>query len=288
LNNILTIDVEEYYHVGGPGEGPSVREVRAMGSRVGADVDRTLRLLSRRAATATFFVLGEVALAHPELIARIEREGHEIGSHGFRHVPVDRLSPEAFGEDLDRSLEVLGGLARRRPRGYRAPIWSIGRATWGLDLLIERGFMYDSSFAPVPPLGAAGLPYRPGRLVRERGSILELPPLTARAGPWRYPVGFALGLRLAPLSLISRAIARDNAQGQPAIIAFHPWELDPDPPVMRLPVGLGLAHGFGLERMPSRLDALLRAHRFTAARDVLPSLAPLAEGAERPVREAAA
>ena len=133
---------------------------------------------------------------------------------------------------------------------------------------------YDSSFAPVPPLGPAGLAHHAIVLRREGGEILELPPLTGRAGPWRFPLGFALGLRLMPPRLLARAIAAENAQGRPAVLACHPWELDPDPPALRLDPWLGVAHGFGLERLRPKLETILREFRFGAVRDLHSSRPP--------------
>ena len=280
MRNILTIDVEEYYHVGRPGEGPDACERARLASRVEADIDRVLELLEARSAKATFFVLGETARDHPDAIARVAAAGHEIASHGYHHLPVDTLTPEAFGVDIDRSIDVLAACAGRRPAGYRAPIWSLSRAAWGLDALIERGFRYDSSFAPVPPLGDASLPARPVVLRRGAGSILELPPLSARLGRWRYPVGFAMGLRLLPEGVIHRAIERENREGRPAIVAMHPWELDPDPPALRLAPSLALAHGFGLERLADRIGRLLSALPFDSVEAAISPGAPWARAHE--------
>ena len=266
--NLLTIDVEEYYHVGRPGEGPDGEERRRLPSRVEEDVSRVLDLLDRRRTRATFFVLGESALAHPGAVRSIAAAGHEVASHGFQHIPVDALERSAFESDLDRSLEILTSIAGARPAGYRAPIWSLHRATWGLDALVSRGFAYDSSAAPVPPLGTAGLPHRISVLpAAAGGGLLEIPPLTGRFGPWRYPVGFALGLRSLPARFIRRAVELENRAGFPALLAFHTWELDPDPPVLRLSPSLALAHGFGLQGLGAKLDHLLGSLELSPVRE---------------------
>jgi polysaccharide deacetylase family protein (PEP-CTERM system associated) len=264
LRNYLTIDVEEYFHVGRPGEGPAEPPGGAgrgrhppLPGRAEEDVERVLRLLDRRAVRATFFVLGETAAAHPRLVRRIAAAGHEIASHGYRHVPIDLLGREAFEDDLDRAIEVLGSITGARPAGYRAPIWSLGRAGWGLETIASRGFVYDSSAAAVPSLGSAGLPHRASLVATRRGDLLEVPPLSRRFGRWRYPVGFALGLRALPIAAIRRAIAAENRAGFPALVAFHSWELDPDPPALRLRPSLALAHGFGLEKLGARIERLL-------------------------------
>lgn len=276
LHNILTIDVEEYYHVGRPGEGPGPEETRFLPSRVAADVERVLDLLAARGVVATFFVLGEVARAHPRVVSRIAEAGHEIASHGFHHLPVEGMTVERFGSDLDRSIAVLSEAAGVRPRGYRSPLWSLARAPWSLDrglsALAARGFVYDSSLVPVPIVGRTDLAPWARRIgVEPGGSLAELPPLTGRFGPWRFPLGFGLGLRFLPLRTLVRAIAAENRAGRPAVVAFHPWELDPDPPAMRLPTPLAVAHELGLEKLRPRLERLLGEVPFGAVgEDPLP------------------
>ena len=222
---------------------------------------------------ATFFVLGEVARTRPALVRRIAGSGHEVACHGFRHIPVDLLSLEAFTADLDLAIEALRAASGAPPIGYRAPLWSLSRASWreagGTDALIARGFVYDSSLVPVPPLGTAELPAGPANLRGSRGTIPELPPLTGRFGPWRFPLGFGLGLRFWPVSLLIERVAAENEAGRPVLLAFHPWELDPDPPALRLRPLLAVAHGFGLDKLRPRLEALLEHVALGTIRDGL-------------------
>jgi peptidoglycan/xylan/chitin deacetylase (PgdA/CDA1 family) len=86
-----------------------------------------LDALAGAGATATFFVLGPRAAAHPGLVRRIVAEGHEVGVHAHEHVRhTDRDA--ADGEaDLDRALGVLAGLDVR-PRLWRTP-WGV-EAPW--------------------------------------------------------------------------------------------------------------------------------------------------------------
>ncbi|WP_051086018.1 polysaccharide deacetylase family protein [Actinomycetospora chiangmaiensis] len=66
-----------------------------------------LDVLRRHGAHATFFLIGERAAAHPELVARIAREGHEIGNHTWRDRPTWRLGPDEFRDDLRATQRVL-------------------------------------------------------------------------------------------------------------------------------------------------------------------------------------
>lgn len=66
-----------------------------------------LEVLRRRGARATFFLIGGRAAAHPELVARIAAEGHEIGNHTWRDEPTWRLGLEEFRDSLRATRRVL-------------------------------------------------------------------------------------------------------------------------------------------------------------------------------------
>lgn len=87
------------------------------------DTPRLLDLLDREGARATFFVVGERAARHPELIAAILRRGHEIGHHTHTH-PAGTFwcaSRSRLAHELDAPLEVLSQLGVR-PTRFRAPV----------------------------------------------------------------------------------------------------------------------------------------------------------------------
>lgn len=80
------------------------------------------RALAKRRARATFFVIGEKAAAHPDVIRELRDAGHEIGVHGHR---VDRflgfrLLP-AVREDFRRSVETVERITGERPTLFRPP-----------------------------------------------------------------------------------------------------------------------------------------------------------------------
>lgn len=71
-----------------------------------------LDILDRFEATAGFFLCGDRAERHPDLVDAIAARGHAIYSHGYAHHRMDQLSPDAFVADLVRTEAVL---ARFRP-----------------------------------------------------------------------------------------------------------------------------------------------------------------------------
>ncbi|MDR2548928.1 MAG: polysaccharide deacetylase family protein [Desulfobulbus sp.] len=81
-----------------------------------------LELLARYRLPATFFVVGEQAAAHPELIAAILAQGHSIGNHSYRHDHLLMLrSCEILEADIRRTQDVLARTGMR-PLFFRPPI----------------------------------------------------------------------------------------------------------------------------------------------------------------------
>jgi len=81
-----------------------------------------LELLARHRLPATFFVVGEHAAAHPELIGAILAQGHTIGNHSFRHDYLLMLRDcNALEADIRHTQEVLAGMGIR-PLLFRPPI----------------------------------------------------------------------------------------------------------------------------------------------------------------------
>ena len=141
--NALTIDLEDW--------AQSVVDPRlAITSRVVDNVWRLLDLLDGRGVRATFFALGRVCEQFEMLLPRIASAGHEIGSHGYGHELVYRLTPEEFAEDVGRSVGIIQAQTGIIPIGYRAPGFSITRASlWAGPVLARLGFAYDSSIFPI-------------------------------------------------------------------------------------------------------------------------------------------
>jgi peptidoglycan/xylan/chitin deacetylase (PgdA/CDA1 family) len=89
---------------------------------------RTLELLDRLGMRATFFVLGSLATAQPELVAEIRRRGHGIGLHGDRHQHHLLRTPGWIRRDTAAAVCALEGLGVR-PRWYRPPYGQLTATT---------------------------------------------------------------------------------------------------------------------------------------------------------------
>ena len=106
-------------------------------------VPRILRLLERHRLRGTFFVPGFTAERYPSVVEQIVEGGHEVAHHGYLHESTVGMDRETEERVMDRGLEALGKVAGVRPLGYRAPMWELNHRTPAL--LIDRGFLYDSS-----------------------------------------------------------------------------------------------------------------------------------------------
>jgi len=111
------------------------------GARVG--VPLVLHALRRFDIKATFFVPGWVAEHHPDVIAAILDQGHEIAHHGYLHEPVPDLNEAEERRVLERGIEALRRVTGQAPLGYRSPSWELTPRT--LRLLAEYGFRYSSN-----------------------------------------------------------------------------------------------------------------------------------------------
>jgi peptidoglycan/xylan/chitin deacetylase (PgdA/CDA1 family) len=77
-----------------------------------------LAILARHEARATFFLIGDLAVRFPHVVADIRRGGHEVGNHSFGLRSMWRVPDEEFAADVLRTEQVLGLTA---PKLYRPP-----------------------------------------------------------------------------------------------------------------------------------------------------------------------
>jgi polysaccharide deacetylase family protein (PEP-CTERM system associated) len=269
--NIFTVDLEEWFHIcasGNPALEPDNWD--RLPSRAEPTTRRLLDILDRAGIRATFFVVGWLAERRPDLIARVRDAGHEIGSHGYIHRKVYDLGAERFRRDLRDGLRVLTSLGVNEVGCFRAPEWSINeRSPWALDILAAEGLKVDASMAPVRIVGDEGYPRYPHIRRTAGGPITEVPPLVADRFRQVMPMGWGWGLRMSSPGRILRTIESVNRAGRPAVLTVHPWELDPEPPRVRLPARLWFAHYFRLSGFGSRLNDVLSGASFGGIGDFL-------------------
>jgi polysaccharide deacetylase family protein (PEP-CTERM system associated) len=279
LPNVLSVDVEEYFHVEALSGLVARKDWSSLPSRVEQSTQRVLDLFAARGAKATFFTLGWVARRHPKLIRRIVSEGHELASHGENHRMITAMTTREFRQDIRDAKAILEDVSGAEVIGYRAPTFSVVRETlWALDELREAGYRYDSSIYPIvhDRYGIADAPRRPHRIEQGPGkAMIELPMTTARILGRNVPAGGGGYLRLLPMAYNQWVLEKAETEG-PFVVYFHPWEIDPEQPRFELH-GIARARAYaGLGGMEQRLRALLDRYPFGPARKVLEVLGLLA------------
>ncbi len=84
--------------------------------------------LKERGVKATFFVTGEHAWLHPDLILRMKEEGHLVGNHTYSHVQLRRDNREDFVEELKKTNQILAEITGEEVTYCRPPYGSWDRA----------------------------------------------------------------------------------------------------------------------------------------------------------------
>jgi polysaccharide deacetylase family protein (PEP-CTERM system associated) len=237
LNCILSIDVEDWFHILDLRSGPSFSDWENLPSRVESNFLRLLDILDEYGTKTTCFFLGWIAERHPSLVRAAQAHGHEIACHGYAHVLVSKASRETFASDAARAKRVLEDISGVEVSGYRAAGFSVlDRNHWFFDELARAGFRYDSSVFPARSShgGIASAPRHPFMI--ESSGIREFP--VSVAGPAVAPMCFFGGgyLRLFPYRVIAAMGRRVLADGRPVVVYVHPREIDPAQPRLRMPL----------------------------------------------------
>jgi polysaccharide deacetylase family protein (PEP-CTERM system associated) len=270
--NGLSVDVEDWFQVGAFEDVIERGAWDSLDDRVDRNVREILDLFDEARASATFFTLGWVAQRHGGLLREVAERGHEIASHGWDHARVHTMTRAQFAEDIRRARAVIEDAAGVRVTGYRAPSFSIDQRTpWAFAELVEQGYAYSSSVAPVqhdhygwadaPRFAFKPLPW---------ADLVEIPVTTAMFAGRRLAAGGGGFFRVLPYAFSRWAIRQVNrVDERPAIFYFHPWEIDPGQPrVAGAPLKSRLRHYSRLEGMADKLRLLI--HEFAFGRmDVL-------------------
>lgn len=277
--NGLSVDIEDWFQVGAFERTISRRDWDGLEHRFVDNTERVLALFDRAGVKGTFFTLGWIAERAPALIRRVAEAGHEIASHGYDHKRVFTLTPSEFAADLDRARKILEDVSGVAVSGYRAPSFSIDpRCPWAHIVLAEQGYAYSSSVAPVVH-DHYGWPESPRFAWKplSNSDLVELPVTTAKLAGRTLAAGGGGFFRLLPYGFSKWAVHQVNEAGQPAILYFHPWEIDPGQPrVAGAPLRSRLRHYSRLSAMEGKLERLLGDFRWGRIDALVPGLTAVA------------
>ncbi len=271
----LSIDVEDYYQII---YQDYFRKKEPPSFEVEYNTNKLLDTMGASRSKATFFILGNVVHQFPKLAKRIVNEGHEIGIHGYDHKYISKIKPEEFRDEIKRAKNEVEQLSGGRVFGHRAPAFSITEESfWAIDILLEEGFIYDSSIYPIKGKrygikGTRKTIYSwPNGLYEIPLSCLDIIGKTVPAAGGGY-------IRHFPYWWTKFSIRRLQELQRPAVVYLHPYEFEesyPAIPSQYKPIPLKLkvhtimqAHNRG-GKQKKKLDLLLHDFTFVPLKDLL-------------------
>lgn len=123
--------------------------------------NQILDILKEYKVPATFFVVGQNAQKHPDLVRRIKQDGHQLGNHTYNHIDLLKADRNLIEREVDSTNKVIGAITGqvpnvvRPPHGFRDPVvmevmaerklkvveWSVMSRDWtnpGVDAIVSR------------------------------------------------------------------------------------------------------------------------------------------------------
>ena len=236
---LLSFDIEEF-------DVPKEHNIDiSLEEQIKVSAEGTLKILDclkRNQVVATFFCTANFAIQSPNIISRIQAEGHEIASHGFYHSDFKT-------EDLILSKKKLEEITGTEIYGYRqARMMPVSEKA-----IYEAGYKYNSSLNPT---------FIPGRYMKlsvprtsfMKEGVLQIP--TSVTPFVRFPL-FWLSCHNLPAKLYRWLCKLTHHHDGYFVTYFHPWEFYPlnDHPEWNLPYIIRNHSG---EEMEKRLDAFIK------------------------------
>ncbi len=237
MKNILSVDVEDWFHILELSTTPNINTWNNLESRVKNNFYDLLDEFDQTDTKVTCFFLGWVAEKFPEIVKEAHQRGHEIASHGYSHQLIYSQSRQEFINDIIKTKKILEDITRQTVNGYRAPGFSIVKnTTWVMDELVKAGYKYDSSIFPTSH-GHGGMNDAnifPHKIETKYGTIREFP--LSVVNLFKKRICFFGGgyLRLFPYSMIRYMSKRVNKENRPVIYYIHPREIDPNHPRLQM------------------------------------------------------
>lgn len=265
--NILTFDVEEWFHLLDFDETRTEDKWSKYPVRIYENIDRILNILEETDTKATFFIIGWIAKTYPDIVKKIA-EKYQIGSHTMTHQLVWQQSKNEFRNDVETSIKLLQDITGQPIECFRAPGFSIRKSEgWAFEILYELGIKYDCSVFPahhahggLPEYGHA----KPG-LIRYNNIEMREFPICAKEIAGRHIIFSGGGyFRLIPYHLIKQWTKECNDY---CLAYIHPRDLDYGQPMLKdLPLSRKFKSYVGLKSAENKLRKYLKDFKFTDIR----------------------
>ena len=261
--NILTFDIEEWFHILDNDSTKTEKEWNDFPSRIHENMDRIFNMLEKTNQKASFFVLGWIAEKYPEVVKSITEKGYEIGSHTNYHQLVYEQTPEIFHNDVERSIKTLEDLSGKKVTMFRAPGFSITESNkWAFETLINLGIEIDSSIFPANRSHGGFSSYgeaKPSIISLEGFELKEFPINTTKCLGKDLIFSGGGYFRIAPYRIIKKWTEKSDY----VMSYFHPRDFDPTQPMI---AGLSAQRKFksyvGLKTAEKKINSWLSDFEF--------------------------
>ena len=266
--NILTFDIEEWFHLLDNDSTRSEEQWKGFEVRIYENMERIFRILEDTNTKATFFVIGWIAKTYPDIVRQIASK-YQVGSHTMNHQLVWQQSREVFKEDVSSSIKLLEDITGQKVEAFRAPGFSIRENEgWAFEILHELGIRMDSSVFPAHHThgGIPSYTYPIPSWVEYNGIRIKEFPIVYRKILGKHIIFSGGGyFRLVPYGLLSKW-TRDCPEYLLGYI--HPRDLDAEQPMIK---GLNFLRKFksyyGLEGAERKLYRWLSDFHFGDIRE---------------------
>jgi len=271
--NVLSFDIEEWFEILDlPESLDNKKRIARHESRVERNTNRLLELLAVHGTKATFFMVGWLAEQHPELVKKIQAQGHEIGSHGYAHKLITQISPDEFRDDLVKGIHVLKNITGEKIRSFRGPGFSITPENqWAFKIIAECGIKYDSTVYPGKHGhgGHKNFTSQPVELALESigKDLFEFPISVARILGKKMCFSGGGYFRILPYTMIRKKMREFQSAGKPVIVYLHPRDIDPDTPRLKMPIIRRFKSYVNINGTLAKLERLLKEFAFTRLDD---------------------
>lgn len=231
--NILTFDVEEWFHLLDNDSTRSEEQWKGFEVRIYQNMERIFRILEDTNTKATFFIIGWIAKTYPDIVKEIASK-YQIGSHTMNHQLVWQQSADAFREDVSSSIKLLEDITGQKVEAFRAPGFSIRESeAWAFEILYDLGIRMDSSIFPAHH-AHGGMPSYNSAMpswIGYNGVRLKEFPIVYKKVLGKHIIFSGGGyFRLFPYSVLRKWTA-DNPD---YVLSYvHPRDLDADQPLIK-------------------------------------------------------
>jgi peptidoglycan/xylan/chitin deacetylase (PgdA/CDA1 family) len=215
IPNLVTVDLDETSASAASGECTAI-------------VEGLIDALGRSNTSATFFVPRPFVDAQPALARRLSDAGHEVACLTVAEPAKARPYCASFTAELEASRTAIEDATGKRVRGHRNASFAVDyESEWVYDVLVDRGFEYDSS--RVPPkyveFGYQPIPHAAHTVRRWAGTLLEVPVSTTDILAMRVRVGTMSSVRGLPLPVWATLVDGRRSRGESLVMHLRASEL---------------------------------------------------------------